>query len=200
MFREFKRIIKPHGVIVIFSQLPFAVDLINACRKLYRYEWIWQKTLPVGFLNANRMPMRAHENILVFYKHLPKYRPIYRGGYKPYKAQNVPKNTKDYGHYQTTISASDGKRFPIDVIKCAKPNSNKHRFHPTEKPVELLEYLIETYTEEGDKILDPFMGSGSTGVACNVLNRRFIGVELSEEYFEVAKMRIITAGTEQSRR
>ena len=126
--------------------------------------------------------------------------PFIGGGYKPYKAQNVPKNTKDYGHYQTTISASDGKRFPIDVIKCAKPNSNKHRFHPTEKPVELLEYLIETYTEEGDKILDPFMGSGSTGVACNVLNRRFIGVELSEEYFEVAKMRIITAGTEQSRR
>lgn len=155
----------------------------------YRYDWIWQKTLPVGFLNANRMPLRAHEHIYVFYKRLPMYNPQMRTGFKPYKGSKTHHRSVNYRASQIISNDSKGgMRYPIDVIKIA--NGNGKAKHPTQKPVELLEYLIKTYTTEGMAVLDNTMGSGSTGVAAVNLKRNFIGMELDDSYFEIAKERI----------
>ncbi|MCT2870538.1 DNA-methyltransferase [Limosilactobacillus fermentum] len=158
----------------------------------YRYDLIWEKTKPVGFLLCNHMPLRAHENIYVFYKHLPTYHPQMRFGFKPYKGRYVKDKSGDNynqtsGNY--TPRHSSGERFPIDVIKFSSEN-NSNSVHPTQKPVDLLQYLIKTYTDEGMTVLDNTMGSGSTGVAAVSLNRNFIGMELDEEYFKIAQERI----------
>lgn len=171
----------------------FGASLImNAPKKMpYRYDWIWVKSLPVGFLNANRMPLRAHENIYVFYKHLPTYNPQMRTGFKPYDRGYVAdKGGRNYGTLSNNYNPrkSNGDRFPVDVITFS--NGNNHYVHPTQKPVDLLEYLIKTYTNEGMTVLDNCMGSGSTGVAAKELKRNFIGMELDEKYFEIAKQRI----------
>lgn len=168
--------------------MPFGADLINSNRKWFRYEWIWHKTLPVGFLNANRIPLRAHENILVFYEKLPKYYPQKTPG-KPY-TQKSKRGTTNYHPFRLIPTiCRDGMRFPIDVIRFSNANSAK-KIHPTEKPVDLLEYMIRTYTDEGETVLDSCMGSGSCGVACQHLGRNFIGIEKDTGYFEAAKKRI----------
>ena len=157
----------------------------------YRYDWVWQKTRPVGFLWSHHMPLRGHENIYVFYKHLPTYNPQMRTGFKPYKAH---KDTRKVWHNYFPPSGnfklhkSSGDRFPVDVITFS--NGNHHTVHPTQKPVDLLKYLIKTYTNKGMTVLDNCMGSGSTGVAAKELKRDFIGMELDEKYFEIAKKRI----------
>ena len=191
LFSEYHRIIKKHGAIALFSQMPFCVDLVNADRKHFRYEWIWQKSRGTGFLNANRMPLKIHENILIFYDKLPKYNPQKTSG-NPYRvlsrksSANYSPNT---GNFKT--ENIDGSRYPVDTIKFAQVNcSNESKLHPTQKPVPLLEYLIKTYTNEGETVLDNCMGSGSTGVACMNTNRNFIGIELDENYFRIAKKRI----------
>jgi len=192
LFKHYERILKENGALLLFGMGKFGAKLImEAPKKLpYRYEWVWEKTLPVGFLNSHYMPMKSHENIYVFYKHLPVYNPQMRQGFKPYKGH---KNTewKNYhsasGDY--TPHVSKGERFPIDVIKFSNANNNE-KVHPTQKPVDLLEYLIKTYTNEGMTVLDNCMGSGSTGVAAKRLNRDFIGMELDQNYFEIAKRRI----------
>ena len=142
------------------------------------------------FLNANRTPLRTHENILVFYRKLPTYNPQKWQG-KPYSAKSGVTKTNNYGTYKTEhhTDCSDGKRYPVDVVKFNNGN-NKGRKHPTQKPVDLLEYLIRTYTNEGETVLDFTAGSGSTGVACVNTNRRFIGIELDDGYFNIAKKRI----------
>ena len=194
LFEQYQRIIKDHGAVLLFGMGKFGASLImNAPSKMpYRYEWIWQKTMPVGFLSCHKMPMKAHENIYVFYKHLPIYNPQMRTGFKPYKG-NANSESQNYDlkikKYKPT--SSNGERFPIDVIKFK--NKNKHSLHPTQKPVDLLEYLIKTYTNEGMTVLDNCMGSGSTGVAAKQLKRNFIGMELNKEYFEIAKQRIENA-------
>ena len=154
---------------------------------MFRYEWIWQKPNAVGFLNANRMPLRSHENILVFYKKLPTYNPQKTKG-KPYKAKIGNRTTTNYGTFNGDFHTENttGDRYPVDIIKFSKEQG----LHSTQKPVALLEYLIKTYTNEGDLVLDFTMGSGSTGVACLNTNRRFIGIELDENYFNIAKKRI----------
>ena len=168
--------------------MPFGADLINSNRKQFRYEWIWHKTMPVGFLNANRMPLRAHENILVFYEKLPKYHPQKTQG-KPYTNKSVS-CTPNYGKFFSIPRVNtDGMRFPVDVIRFSNANNAK-KIHPTEKPVDLLEYMIRTYTDEGETVLDSCMGSGSCGVACQHLGRNFIGIEKDTGYFEAAKKRI----------
>lgn len=132
------------------------------------------------------MPLKIHENILVFYKKLPLYNPQMRTGFKPYKCKQGRHST-NYGAYeQGHITESNGERYPIDIIKFKKDSG----LHPTQKPVELLEYLIKTYTNENETVLDNCMGSGSTGVACVNTNRSFIGYELNEKYFEIAEKRI----------
>ena len=190
LWEQYNRIIKDNGAIVLFSQMPFTVDLVASNYKDFRYEWIWEKLSASGHLNANRMPMKKHENILVFYKKLPTYNPQFTEG-KPYVA-TYSTHSSNYGKQKDNITTiNDGKRYPVDIIKF----NNDRGLHPTQKPVELLEYLIKTYTNEGDTVLDNCMGSGSTGVACVNTGRNFIGIELDGGYFEIAKSRIEEAET-----
>lgn len=184
MWERFRRIAKRDAAICIFSQQPFTAELINSNRKDFRYEWIWQKPQATGFLNANRMPMKSHENICVFYQSLPAYTPQYTLGGYTHKNRHAP--SKNYGKYNQIVTVSDGRRYPKDVIQFNIENGA----HPTQKPVPLLEYLIQTYTYEGATVLDPCMGSGSTGVACVHTGREFIGMELDAGYFEIADKRI----------
>lgn len=168
--------------------------------KMFRYEWIWKKTNGVGFLNAKKMPLRTHENILVFYRKLPIYNPQKWQG-KPYidKRRNHAATIIYSNFAKESIFNLDGMRFPLDVIEF----NNANRFdnvHPTQKPVDLLEYLIKTYTNEGELVLDNCIGSGSTAVAAINTNRNFIGFETDSHYCEIANKRIEEAYTAQEMR
>lgn len=187
LWEQYNRIIKDHGAIVLFSQMPFGASLIMSNPKMFRYEWIWEKNQAVGFLNAKKMPLRKHENILVFYKHLPTYNP--QGLIKldePIQEEGSSnRNGKNYGVADKSFIRTH-TNYPTDIITFSKDAG----YHPTQKPVDLLEYLIKTYTNEGDLVLDNCMGSGSTGVACVNTNREFIGMELDEKYYKVACERL----------
>lgn len=193
LWDQYRRVLKPGGAVLLFAQMPFGADLINSNRRWYRYEWIWHKTLPFGFLNANRMPLRTHENILVFYEHLPTYHPQKTPGspyQKPYHAKQSARPTRNYGRFKQIPTINrDGMRYPRDVLTFSNGN-HANKIHPTEKPVDLLEYMIRTYTDADDTVLDSCMGSGSCGVACQHLGRSFIGIEKDMVYFEAAKKRI----------
>lgn len=188
-FSEAFRVLRKNGVLACFCQLPFGVDLINNCRKNFRYEIIWKKSKACGFLNANKMPLRAHENILIFYRKLPVYNPQKTKG-APYQAKYRGGATTDlYGSQKPyEINNITGDRHPHDVL--VFPKSHHKSLHHTQKPVDLMEWLVKTYTNDGDTVLDCFMGSGTTGVACVRNNRNFMGMELQEKYFEIAKNRI----------
>ena len=187
LWAQYNRIIKDNSAILLFSQMPFGANLIMSNPKMFRYEWIWEKDNSTGFLNAKKMPLKKHENILVFYKHLPTYNPQMREGFKSY-SQTQGRHSSNYGAYEEGyITSSDGTRYPIDIIEF---NRDKSGLHPTQKPVALLEYLVKTYTNEGDTVLDNCMGSGSTGVACVNTNREFIGMELDEKYYKIACERL----------
>ena len=195
MWEELLRVTKHNAAIVLFSQMPFGAELIMSQRKFFRYEWIWEKSLGVGFLNAKKMPLRCHENILVFYRKLPTYNPQFTKG-KPYRKE-CPNRTINYGEKHCTVRESDGDRYPRDVVffdgmNCINSNAERERecVHPQQKPVDLLEYLIRTYTNEGELVLDATMGSGSTGVACMNTKRRFVGIELEKKYYDIAQERI----------
>ena len=200
---EYKRIIKDNGAIVLFSAQPFTTDLINSQRKLFRYEIIWEKTQKTGFYNANRMPLKAHENILVFYKKLPTYNPQ-KYHVKRNDMGRIRKKKADrcvlYGHVKAQDWVETGERYPCDVIHFSNwngalfGNNNNATKHPTQKPIELLEYLIKTYSNEGDLILDNCMGVGSTGIAAKYTKRNFIGIEKDKTFFEIAKKRIESEG------
>ena len=194
LWELYNRIIKDNGAILLFAQTPF--DKVLGCSNLsmLRYEWIWEKTQATGHLNANKMPMKAHENILVFYKHLPIYNPQKTNGHKPIhsytKYISTQNNTEIYGRMNKEISGGgETDRFPRSIITFSSDKQTCY-LHPTQKPVALLEYLIKTYSKENDTILDNCMGSGSTGVACVNTNRNFIGIELNEKYFKIAEERI----------
>lgn len=191
----YERIIKDNGAILLFGQGAFYVDLVNSNRKLFRYDLVWDKQLTSGFLNAKRMPLRQHEQIAVFYKKLPTYNPQFTQG-KPLHSKGVSYKNKEhtnqnYGKFHMTDDSRAGstEKYPTSILSFSKPHPSiaKHR---TEKPVELLEYLIKTYTNEGEIVVDNCMGSGSTGVACVNTNRRFIGIEIEPKYFDIAKERI----------
>ena len=189
MWKAFWRVTKPNAAIVLFSQMPFGSDIIQSARKFFRYEITYQKALPVGHLNSHKMPLRSHENILVFYKSSPTYNPQFTWD-KPYKRGHGI-NSSNYRTQTKTEIDSDGRRYPIDILKSKQPFvSGENLCHPQQKPVELLEYLIRTYTNEGETVLDATMGSGSTGVAAVKCGRKFIGFELSRDYFVIAKGRI----------
>lgn len=167
-------------------------------RKMFRYEWCWAKGHPQGFLNAKKMPLRIHENILVFYQQLPTYNPQFAKA-KPYCHRNFVDESSNhvYGNHKViTYSEHDGKRYPVDIINFSQPvavyfgKKSGEVVHPTQKPVALLEYLIRTYSNEGELILDATMGSGSTGVAAINENRRFIGFETEQKFYEIARKRI----------
>ena len=197
MWREFNRVTKRNGAIVLFSQLPFTVDLINANRKMFRYEYIWSKSTAVGFLNANKMPLRAHENILVFYRRLPTYNPQFRTGKAYTRMQKDEEGGRVYQRRKANITCNDGAHYyPRDVLEVNSINNSSKkepRYHPTQKPLALMEFLVKTYTNEYEIILDATMGSGTTGVAAVSNGRKFIGFEKDEKYFEISKKRLMSA-------
>lgn len=190
MWEQFKRVTKRNAAIVLFSQMPFGAELIMSNRKMFRYEIIWEKSLGVGFLNAKKMPLRCHENILVFYQQLPTYNPQFTQG-KPYRQIHNDNFTKNYGSQgQKIFNNEDGRRYPRDNIYFPLLLGGRENIHPQQKPVDLLEYLIKTYTNAGELVLDATMGSGSTGVACANTGRRFIGFETETKFYDIAKKRI----------
>lgn len=196
LWEQYERIIKENGAILLFGMQPFSSALIMSNQKLFRYEWIWKKTLPKGHLNAKKMPMRAHESINVFYKKLPTYNPQMTHGHKRKVATTHYVKEADgsgcYGKEVRNTSYDSTSRYPLDVQEFSNGDQTK-KFHSTQKPVPLLEYLIKTYTNPGDLVLDNCMGSGSTGVACVNTGRNFIGIELDENFFNIAKSRIEAA-------
>lgn len=189
------RVVKDRAPTVMFGIPPFSSQAIVSNPKWFRYSWIWDKHAPVGFLNANRAPLRRYEVISVFSKKAPTYYPQKTEG-SPYRNR---RNTtgRNYGAYAPSETVNKGTRYPTDIID-QFPNTREIGGHPTQKPVPLLEYLIMTYTKPGEVVLDPFIGSGSTAVACINTGRRFIGFELLPEYYEIAVARIRDA-QEQAR-
>ena len=196
---QYARVIKDNGAIVLFGAGAFTAQLILAAGNLYRYSLVWVKTQPTGFLNAKRMPMRAHEDIIVCYKHLPAYHPQMRHGLvRKVSTAEHKRNSREtdvYGKYKK-YSYDSTDRYPTSVLTF-KSDKQKCALVPTQKPVALLEYLIRTYTDEGETVLDSCMGSGSTGVACVKTGRSFIGIELDYEVFSKAKTRIDEDENEQ---
>ena len=196
LWSYYNRIIKDNGAILLFGQDIFSAQLINSNLKMYKYKWFWKKDRPSGFLNAKKMPLKDVEEILVFYKKCPIYNPQFWEGIPlhgmgtKYKEGNLGNN--NYGKFASHTNPSanregDTKKYPRQVLEFKRPHPP---IFPTQKPVDLCEYLIKTYTNEGDLVLDNCMGSGSTGVACKNLNRRFIGIELNSKTFNLAKDRI----------
>lgn len=188
LWEQYNRIIKDNGAILLFAQTPFDKVLGSSNLKMLKYEWIWEKEQGTGGLNTNKMPLKKHENILVFYKRLPTYNPQFTNGTPYTKTRNCNKS----GIYGKTedgyVSKNEGKRYPVSILEYKR--ELKNRLHPTQKPVALLEYLIKTYTKADELVLDNCMGSGSTGIACINTNRRFIGIEKDDNYFNVASERI----------
>ena len=192
LWEHYNRIVADNGVIALWCQLPFSGTLMMSNPDMLRYEWIVEKTSATGFLNAKRMPMKAHENVLILYKQLPKYNPQMTHGHKrkvstAQHKRNSKKTTNYNEHELTTYDSTD--RYPRDVLTFAW-DKQKSRLHPTQKPVSACEYFIKTYTDEGDTVLDNCMGSGTTGIACLNTNRKFIGIEKDDEYFNIALQRI----------
>ena len=191
LWKNYNRIIKKNGAIVLFGSQPFTSQLIMSNTKYFRYCLVWEKNKFSDFLNAKRKPMKTNEDICLFYKKQPTYNPQYTYG-EPYKRWNtqkaVDKQTNYGGHKKNVAESKDGKRLPTTVLKFNRVERPKH---PTQKPTDLLEWLIKTYTNENELVLDNCMGVGSTGVACKNVNRSFIGIELEEEYFKIAKSQII---------
>lgn len=186
LWEQYERIIKDNGAIVLTAQTPFDKVLGVSNLDMLRYEWIWQKESGTGFLNAKKMPLKNHENILVFYKRLPTYNPQMRTGFKEYEIKQGHLGT-NYGDGKGVTSVSNGERYPLTTVKFTR---DKDKVHPTQKPVALFEYLIKTYTNEGETVLDNCAGSGTTMIACMNTDRNFIGFELDEGYFEMANERI----------
>ena len=197
LWEQYKRIIKENGAIVLTASQPFTTSLIGSNVKNYRYCWYWNKTYSTGFMNANKMPLRNVEDIAVFYKKLPTYNPQ---GIIEVNRKQVRRKDKE-----TTIYNDMGLKggeytqkfmnYPTQVIEAEREGKT---VHPTQKPVALFEYLIKTYTNEGEIVLDNCMGSGTTGVACKNLNREFIGIELDKGYFDIAEERINNANRQLS--
>jgi len=191
LWAHYKRLIKKNGAIVLTAQSPFDKALGASNMPMLRYEWIWQKEAGTGFMNAKRAPLKDHENVLVFYRECPTYNPQMRTGFKPYICKKGG-DSENYGSGNSVgiVTVNSGDRYPLTVIEFPR---DKNKIHPTQKPVALMEYLIRTYTNEGETVLDNCMGSGTTGVACINTGRNFIGIEKDAGYFAIAKARIEAA-------
>jgi DNA modification methylase len=190
---QYERIIKENGAIVLLAQTPFDKVLGASNLKMLRYEWIWEKTQATGHLNAKKMPMKSHENILVFYKGLPTYNPQKTTGHKPMNS-GVRRSSHKNENYNKINKidlpfGGDTDRYPRTVLKF-KSDKQKSYLHPTQKPVSLFEYMISTYSNKGDLVLDNCSGSGTTGIAAINTNRKFILIEQDENYFDLSSKRI----------
>lgn len=194
LWEQYERIIKDNGAIVLTAKNPFTARVISSNLRLFKYEIIWEKTIPTNFMNAKKQPMFKHENILVFYKKQPVYNPQMQQG-KPYtdKRNNERKTYMPNGVKTKKVEVkNEGTRYPSTVVKISNGNNSKTS-HPTQKPVDLFEYLIQTYTNENEVILDNCVGSGTTAVAAINTGRQFIGIERETEYVEIANKRIAEA-------
>ena len=189
MWEQLKRIIKPNGAIVMTASQPFTSALVMSNTKAFRYSWVWEKGKATGHLNAKRMPMKKHEDVLVFSFGTTTYHPqgLVETNYNSSRPSKGRARGEVYGKQRNDYGSSKNGNYPKSIIQF----SGEHKpIHPTQKPVALLEYLIKTYTQEGETVLDFTMGSGSTGVACVNTNRNFIGIELDDNYFNIAEKRI----------
>ena len=196
-----KRITKPTAPIVLFAQQPFTTDLICSNRKMFRYLLVWQKTMPTGFLDANRRPLRAHEDILIFAQQMKgsTYNPQKTPGEAYTRHHSRERGAGRMNHvsgHQNIDTVSDGARHPTSVIRFSNHNgalwgdTQRAVKHPTAKPIDLMRWLVATYSNPGDLVLDPFAGSGTTGVACVQLGREFIGMEMDAQYHALTTRRI----------
>lgn len=192
LWDHYRRVLKPDGAAVLTASQPFTTALIASNLKDYRYNWVWEKAQGTGFGNAKKMPLKAHEDVCVFYRKLPTYNPQ---GLVPQRKERAPE-TKSGGE-SLGKNGLNGKPFvqeftnwPKSVVKFSRDGG---KVHPTQKPVSLMEYLVRTYTNEDGLVLDNTMGSGTTGVACVNANRRFIGIEKDSGYFDIAKGRLEAA-------
>jgi DNA modification methylase len=186
LWAQYWRIAKPNAAVVLTAQCPFDKALGASCLAHLKYEWIWEKFQGTGHLNAKKQPMKCHENVLVFYREQCRYNPQMTEG-RPY-TQASGRASTNYGSQVSVITENTGERYPRSVLKILHDKDVK--VHPTQKPVALMEYLIRTYTNECDTVLDNCMGSGTTGVACNNTGRKFIGIERDPAYFEIARRRV----------
>ena len=203
LWKEYNRIIKPNGAIILTSQGIFTAQLILSQPKIFKYKWVWEKSKPTNFLNAKKQPLRKHEDVCVFYKKQPVYNPQMSQG-EPYN-KGVRKNqlTGSYGDFQPVEVSSNGERYPTDIIYVKTAESEGEVIHPTQKPVELGRYLIRTYSKPGDIVLDNTFGSGSFLVSALLEGRNFIGIEKNQnvnlfkkeriDYIDVAKRRLFLA-------
>ena len=196
MWECINKIIKPNGAVVLFGQEPFSSLLRVSNIKNYKYDWIWKKERLTNVFQVKRRPGKVVENISVFYKKQPTYNPQKTKYEGPLRSNKIGDNagfsiTQTGGGGPKPIQYhDDGTRYPLQIIEFNRDSMYEEKYHPTQKPIELLEYLIKTYTNEGEIVLDFTMGSGSTGVACKNLNRKFIGIELNEEYYNISNKRI----------
>lgn len=196
MWALVKRVLKPNGAAVFTASQPFTSALVMSNPKMFRYDLVWDKVnRKTGHLNANRMPMRQHETVLVFYRALPFFRPqkIDRAPVSGGQQINSGQHTVAASEYGRTPRAFPAQTNPGSVIAIKGGDADSKSLHPTQKPIALMEYLIRTYTDEGHTVLDFTMGSGTTGVACVNTGRRFIGIERDEKYFQIAQNRIAAA-------
>ena len=193
LWKEYKRVIKDNGAIVLFAQTPFDKVLGSSNLKMLKYEWIWEKTQATGHLNAKKMPMKAHENILVFYKKMPTYNPQKTTGHKPMNSGVRRSSLKNENYNEINKVdlpfGGDTDRYPRTVLEF-KSDKQKKYLHPTQKPLSLIEYMIRTYTNEGDLILDNTCGSGTTGLGAKNLSRDYIMMEQDPKYYEIACKRV----------
>lgn len=203
LWEQYNRIIKPNGAIVLTSNGVFTAKLILSQPEIYKYKWVWEKSKPTNFLNAKKQPLRKHEDVCVFYKKQPIYHPQMTQG-EPYD-KGVRKNQQcgNYGDFEPVHVASEGERYPTDIIYVKTAECEGAVLHPTQKPIELGRYMIRTYTNPGDIVLDNTFGSGSFLVAALMEGRNFIGIEKNEnvalfkreeiDYIDVAKRRLFLA-------
>lgn len=193
MWSMLEQVCNPNTAIALMAQTPFDKVLGASNINMLRYEWIWEKTEATGFLNSKKMPLRAHENILIFYKKLPAYNPQFTHGHPKKSTKRINIGSSNYGTGSNEVQEyCSTSRYPRTVITFAK-DKQKLALHPTQKPVSLAEYLINTYTQPGQTVLDFTMGSGTTDVACANTGRRFVGCEIENDIFDTADQRISRA-------
>lgn len=194
MWRELLRVGKKNAVYVFTASQPYTSQLVMSNLKMFRYEWIWRKNRSSGFLNAKKMPLKQHESILVFYQGSPTYNPQKSVGHKP--VNSFTKRTGDGSNYGDTCKGLSGggqtDRYPTTILSFPVVSNARGRKHPNQKPEDMMRYLVSTYTNEGDRVLDFCAGSGTTGAACLGLNRKFVGIELLAEYADIAAERLST--------
>jgi len=191
LWKEYTRIIKDNGAIVLTASQPFTSNLVMSNPKLFRYSLVWEKSKSTGYLNSKKMPMRSHEDILVFYKNLPTYNPQMVDG-DPYDKGKAHRPTDVYREQKGEIHVKNetGKRYPRSVQYFKTAESEGKVYHPTQKPISLMEWLVKTYSNEGDMVLDNTIGGGTTAIACIRTNRKYIGIDVSEEYINITNQRI----------